>query len=114
MAGIDAPEAKQTCEAPNGQPWPCGKSATQALIDKIHGRPVTCQSTKRDRYRRQISVCYAGEENLNAWMVQNGWALAYRKYSKDYVAEEAKASAAGRGVWSGRFVVPWVWRKKNK
>lgn len=113
LHGIDAPERKQMCEA-DGQPWTCGKTATQALIHEINNRPVTCQSTKRDRYKRQISVCFAGGTNLNAWMVRHGWALAYRKYSKDYVGEEAKAKAEGRGIWAGRFTPPWVWRKGKK
>ena len=55
--------------------------------------------------------CSAGSEDLNAWMVAEGWALAYRHYSMDYVDEEAAAQAAGRGIWRGEFVAPWDWRR---
>ena len=46
-----------------------------------------------------------------AWLVKNGWALAYRRYSKAYVGQEQAAQAAGRGMWRGEFVMPWDWRK---
>jgi endonuclease YncB( thermonuclease family) len=37
--------------------------------------------------------------------------VAYRRYSKDYVDEEAEARAAGNGVWRGEFMLPWKWRQ---
>jgi hypothetical protein len=39
-----------------------------------------------------------------------GWALAYRRYSMDYVAAEDEARKAKRGMWRGTFVKPWEWR----
>ncbi len=33
-------------------------------------------------------------------------ALAYRRYSLDYVDQEANAQAARRGIWAGEFVKP--------
>jgi len=44
-------------------------------------------------------------------MVHTGWALAYRQYSTDYVATEDKARKAQRGMWKGKFVPPWEWRR---
>ena len=35
------------------------------------------------------------------WMVIQGWALAYRYYSSDYVRQEERASAKKRGIWQG-------------
>ena len=52
-----------------------------------------------------------GGGDLNAWMVTEGWAFAYRRYSLDYVDEESRAQAAKRGVWRGEVVAPWEWRK---
>ena len=49
-----------------------------------------------------------------ARLVYEGMALAYRKYSKRYVPEEDKASAAKRGLWAGEFVAPWDWRKGKR
>jgi len=45
-------------------------------------------------------------------MVEQGWALAYRKYSEDYVRQEAAAKASKAGVWAGEFVEPGEWRRK--
>ncbi len=47
-------------------------------------------------------------------MVSQGWALAYRRYSLDYVDEEADAQAARRGIWAGEFVRPWEWRRGER
>jgi endonuclease YncB( thermonuclease family) len=44
-------------------------------------------------------------------MVLTGWALAYRRYSTDYVGTEDKAREAKRGMWKGKFVPPWEWRR---
>lgn len=39
-------------------------------------------------------------------MVEEGHALAYRQYSKDYVPQEEAARAAKSGIWSGSFTPP--------
>jgi len=74
------------------------------------GRSVACEGRDIDRYGRIVAVCRAGSEDLNAWMVSEGWALAYRYYSLDYVSQEDRARAAGRGLWRGEFTPPWEWR----
>jgi len=53
-----------------------------------------------------------GQIDINGLMVEQGWALAYRKYSEDYVGQETEAKASGAGVWSGEFIEPWKWRRK--
>ncbi|PCJ60346.1 MAG: hypothetical protein COA65_03715 [Rhodospirillaceae bacterium] len=58
-----------------------------------------------------IATCFAGSINLNAEMVRRGWALAYRRYSKDYVVEEIEAQEAKLGIWAGDFELPWKWRR---
>ena len=45
-----------------------------------------------------------------AWMVREGWALAYG-FAKAYEREEAQARAAKRGLWAGTFLPPWRWRQ---
>ena len=47
-------------------------------------------------------------------MVKLGWALAYRKYSKDYVIDEKNAKENKLGLWSGSFIKPWKWRKNKR
>src|SRR5262249_38733190 len=48
-----------------------------------------------------------------AWMVSQGWALAYSGSSRDYVAEEQGARASKRGIWRGTFMMPWIWRLRG-
>ncbi len=55
--------------------------------------------------------CTVAGEDIGSWMVQQGLALAYRRFSLDYVDEEAEAQATRRGIWAGEFVPPWEWRR---
>ena len=114
LHGIDAPEAKQTCKKQNGSTYPCGTMATFELARLIEEHWVTCHQKDVDRYKRIIAICFTGPVNLNAEMVKSGWAIAYRKYSKDYVDEEVEANAAKRGMWQGDFLKPWEWRKGKR
>lgn len=109
--GIDAPEAKQTCTA-NGKEWRCGWEATNALANIVGDNWVSCSQRDRDRYGRIVAVCRAGAVDLNAWMVGQGWAVAYRRFSLDYVEDEGEAKGARRGLWRGQFVMPWDWRRR--
>lgn len=114
LHGIDAPESAQLCLDAGGQRWRCGQRAAMALADRIGRAPVRCRRTDTDRYSRMIAVCFRGEEDLNAWMVAEGWAVAYRRYSRDYVSQEDAARAARAGIWAGSFVMPWDWRRGQR
>ena len=113
LHGVDAPESRQSCVV-QGRRWACGERATRALAGRIEGRMVSCEERDRDRYARIVAVCRNDGENVNAWMVSQGLALAYRQYSRDYVSEEANARAARRGIWRGDFVPPWDWRRGER
>ena len=111
--GIDAPEKKQLC-IKNLNEYSCGKEATTALVNKIDGKKVLCKVQDRlDRYKRYIGVCFVGKVNLNKWMVRNGYAVAFRRYSKDYIEAENYAKKNKLGLWSGSFIQPEKWRKLN-
>ena len=111
MFGIDAPEGRQTCRRERSD-WACGEAATDALMDAINRQEVRCEAGDTDRYGRVVAECWIGKRHLNAWMVAEGWAVAYRRYGGDiYDAEEQAAKDARRGIWSSRFDMPWDWRK---
>lgn len=115
IEGIDAPETHQKCEDATGATYPCGKDATKALKVRIGSDSVTCKGEGRGRYGRLLGFCaFADGSDLNEWVVLQGHALAYRKYSTRYVEAEAKAKAAKRGIWAGRFVNPWDWRRGKR
>lgn len=114
MFGIDAPEGRQTCRR-NRSDWACGEASTDALVVAINRQEVRCEERDTDRYGRVVAECWIGNRNLNAWLVAEGWAVAYRQYGGDlYDAEEQAAKNARRGIWSSRFDMPWDWRKRAK
>ena len=113
LHGIDTPEKKQIC-IKNYKKYNCGNEATIALTKRIDGNLVFCKvQNKLDRYKRYIGICFVGEVNLNKWMVRNGFAVAYRRYSKDYIEDEEYAKKNKIGLWSGNFIHPEKWRKLN-
>jgi len=113
LYGVDAPEKKQKC-IKNFKEYNCGQVATEALVNQIGGRQVTCKvQDKLDRYKRYIGVCFVEGVNLNKWLVRNGYVVAYRRYSKDYIYDEEYAKINRLGLWSGSFVQPEKWRKLN-
>ncbi len=111
--GIDAPESSQLCEQ-DGREYRCGQKASLALADKIGRAIVRCEKRATDRYKRVIGVCFSSNENLNRWMVRSGWAVAYRRYSKDYVRDEDFAREGKVGIWSGAFEMPFNWRRRSQ
>ena len=113
LHGIDAPELKQTCIDNQGASWPCGRAAREAMAEIATTAPLRCVLMDVDRYGRLIMRCFAGRTDIAEHLVANGLALAYRRYSTDYVAAETTARRHRRGVWSGEFEAPWDWRRRK-
>lgn len=113
LFGIDSPEGRQQCQRRDGTSWRCGQQAALALQDHIGRRPIVCVERDIDRFRRVVAQCRLGNEDINGWLVAQGWAAAYVSFSHDYISQEAVARAAGIGVWSGEFVMPWDWRRSS-
>ena len=113
LYGIDSPEQQQTCLDEKDEEWSCGKDATEALRRFIGNSEVYCQQKDIDRYGRIVAVCFKDGQDINEWMVSNGWAVAYRRYSLDYVDEEMLASSSGVGIWRGKFELPEEWRMSH-
>jgi len=112
--GIDTPETHQKCKDEKGFLYACGLRATKELKKIIGTNKVLCKKKTTDRYRRSISVCFVNDKNINSLMVKRGWALAYRKYSKDYVNDEEEAKEKKIGLWAGEFIPPWEWRRLKR
>ena len=85
-----------------------------ALADRIGRATVRCEARDMDRYGRIVAVCFKESEDLNRWMVGNGWAVAYRRYSVDYVTDEDTARQKRINIWSGDFDMPWDWRARHR
>ena len=121
LFGIDAPEKKQKCRKPwltisfltFNKDYPCGEISTLKLKNKINNKFITCKSTNTDRYKRFIAECFKNKTNINRWMVRNGYAVAYKKYSRKYLTFENLAKDDKLGIWIGSFQMPWEWRREN-
>ena len=114
LHGIDAPESGQTCINKNGKNYRCGKFAAQRLSKIIGWNTITCKVMDIDRYGRAIALCNIKNKDINEQLVEEGLALAYRQYSKDYVLAEKTARNAKKGLWQGDFIKPWDWRKGKR
>lgn len=114
LDGLDAPELRQTCRRADGAAWPCGQMAAAALAVRLRGEEVRCRLLGEDRFGRALGRCQAGGEEINAWLVREGWAVAYTRYSWRYLPQQAQAWWAGRGIWQGSFEAPEEWRSANR
>ena len=129
LHGIDAPEKSQRCKNTKGKLYRCGETSTEALKKITKGERVTCSINGRDRYGRLVGTCYIEREvqerrdrnppkrnvvELNSWLVKEGYALAYRRYSTKYVKQEIEAKTKGRGIWKEEFTEPWRWRRGDR
>lgn len=112
--GIDAPESGQRCLDRQGEPFRCGQKASFVLQNLLRDRTVHCTGIERDRYGRLVATCRVGEVDVAEHMVRTGWATAYRRYSKKYVAVEVQARSEGLGMWAGSFVEPSRWRRGDR
>ena len=110
--GIDSPESWQRCKQSTRKAYRCGKEAAFALDGFLAAsRPTTCRLIEREAGhggKRWIGDCSRADgANVNRWMVKNGWALDWPKYSGGrYAADQARAKARGAGIWRGSFESP--------
>ena len=135
LEGIDAPEIKQKCKKKYlkisttpvmkkiinpaivginfDKDYSCGIVSKKQLAKKINNVKISCISSTKDKYKRYLATCYKKNINLNKWMVRNGHAVAYKRYSKQYVNDENYAKKNKLGIWQGQFIRPEKWRKLN-
>jgi endonuclease YncB( thermonuclease family) len=109
--GIDAPESSQLCRGDDSLQYRCGAKAANDLDAFIAERTVSCLPISLDRYGRTVATCSVGGADLGDWLVRDGLALDWPQYSKrKYDAAQHDAEQAGRGMWAGSYVEPWLFR----
>ncbi len=115
LNGVDAIEDDQRCTR-EGEPWDCAAEGVKALDAKIAKREVACVPSGKDRYGRTLAICTANGDpvSLNEWLVCQGWAVAFRRYSKQFIPCEDQARKAKLGIWSGEFMMPEQWRRQMR
>ncbi len=110
FSGIDAPEIKQICIYQEIE-FKCGEYSKNLLIEKISNQQVNCIREGKDQYGRTLAECFVGKESLSSYLVREGYAFAYRKYSNKFILDEEYAQSKGKGMWSMDFMFPWDFRK---
>lgn len=111
LLGVDAPELHQTCTK-DGAEYACGREAQRYVQDIVRGKDVKCTSRDTDRYERQLSICMAGDIDINRALVSSGHAISLAHIGM-YSKEERDAKQAKRGIWAGEFLEPWQWREAH-
>ena len=112
FSGIDAPEINQTCVASEGK-VACGKISRDLLIEKVTNNKISCTDEGKDFYGRVLGECFVNGESLSSYLVREGFAFAYRKYSNKYIEDEEYAKFNELGMWSMEFQYPWDYRRNN-
>jgi endonuclease YncB( thermonuclease family) len=110
LVGIDAPE--------KGQPY--GDDARRMLLDLAYQQRVSVRYETEDDFGRILGRLYVGDLDVNAELVRRGAAWAYRYQGRaavpSFVALEAEAKQAGRGLWglAEPPIAPSEWRRGTR
>ena len=113
LKGIDAPEYNQKCWDRDNKMYSCGIIAKKRL-EQLISSDIHCNKIDVDRYKRQLSVCYQGQKDINETMVLEGMAVAYLSYSNEYESAHNSAKKNKIGIWKGRFMKPELFRRLNE
>ncbi|UYB60236.1 thermonuclease family protein (plasmid) [Klebsiella michiganensis] len=108
LYGIDAPESNQAF----------GQKAKQIMIQLVANQVVHIQVHGQDVYGRMLGTIYLKNKDINAIMVADGMAWAYRYKGRlivpEYGALEQNARNERKGLWSNpHSIEPRQWRKAN-
>ena len=79
------------------------------LKEKIENNIVICiRESKLDPWGRIVAECFIGHESISSFMVKNGYACDYAKYSKKkYAKQQEYAKSKKLGIWKMNFDPSW-------
>ena len=87
------------CTNAEGKNYVCGKRATDWLRQHLKtGNRLSCYLLDIDKYRRLIIRYFKGGKDINKAVVRAKWAVAYTRYSDDYLKSEAEAKSKYTGL----------------
>jgi len=112
LRGTDAPELNQQCQDSFYLNVACGRQARAKLKTRIRNRTIECHVYRIARKPEFTGECFAGGDNINAYMVRRGWAIVAPSRAARYSALEQDARRR-RGIWGTRFVRLWEWRGRG-
>ena len=99
FGGIDTPEREEIGH----------QFSKEKLKEKIGKKIVVCVREKnKDYWKRTVAECFINDESLSSFMVINGYACDYVKYSKKkYATEQEYAKTNKMGIWKMKFNPAW-------
>ena len=116
LYGIYLPPTGQHCTT-LFSPRVCGSRAAVALDFKIQGF-VHCKQKRVNRDRSITAVCYVNHshnyegEDLSAYLIQQGWAMALPDAPFQYHALEKIARSQSAGIWG--FTIDGIQRRSRR
>lgn len=110
---IDAPESNQLCADKYGSSYHCGKKSARWLKKWLGKNTIECKVVEQNKKGHIVGICNFGPYDIAAALVNAGWAVSYDKYATVYKPYEIQAQEAKRGLWQGRFYMPWDWREQQ-
>ncbi|GJD81187.1 hypothetical protein GCM10007886_30090 [Methylobacterium gregans] len=114
LQALSAPDRDQTCWDAHERTYQCGRVAAQALAERIGDASVTCEPRAAAVDGIATALCRVGDEDLGAWMVGRGYAMAARQDPHPYAEAGARAWGRRLGLWSGVFQDPDAWRQSHR
>lgn len=95
LQGIEAVPIEQTCEAANGESWPCGMQARTAFRQWLRSRAILCRLPQNDSGAAIATQCSVGNDDPALWLVANGWAKATAGGAYQETGEKAETAKLG-------------------
>ncbi|MFD1198820.1 thermonuclease family protein [Brucella gallinifaecis] len=95
LQGIEVIPVEETCQAEDGESWPCGMHARTAFRQWLRARAIMCRLPKNDSRAAITTQCSVGTEDPALWLVSNGWAKAVAGSPYEEAAEKAQIAKSG-------------------
>lgn len=113
LFGVVAPGLSQSCPAPRGRTWKCGRASATMLLEAVKGRQLVCTGRSKDRDGNLLAVCQLNGMDINRKLVRDGWVLSYPRHTVRYLADEKEAARNRRGLWQGTTnIEEFEWRNQ--
>ncbi len=109
LEGIDAPESQQTFTdrvTGGGAEVRCGQQSALWLADLIAEKPVSCNESSRDRYKRVLAHCSVAGQDIGAAMVEPAGHSPLSGTAANMRRRGGEGTDAKAGIWLGYFVAP--------
>ena len=122
LYGLASPTIDQKCQDANGHTYDCGYVSARMLKDFVSGDDVNCRIMNFNARRELMAACSVKSNDpsndtsydIGAAMVEAGWAIALPAVTPIYLPYQQKAQEGRKGMWAGKFQMPWEWEAQQQ